>query len=221
MSYAIQQSTSAYKLMFLMVQSADHITALTGASPTVTLSKNGAAFGSPSGAVSELANGWYLVAGNATDSNTLGPLALHATAASGDPTDALYEVVIRDLTTATIALVTNLTNAPTNGDLTATMKTSVTTAATAATPTAAAVAAAVNITGDLSATMKTSVTTAATAATPVAASVTGAVGSVAGNVGGNVGGSVASVTATVNADVKKVNGVTVIGAGTSGDLWRA
>ena len=38
-----------------------------------------------------------------------------------------------------VATVTNLTNAPTAGDLTATMKTSVTTAATAATPTAAAV----------------------------------------------------------------------------------
>lgn len=35
----------------------------------------------------------------------------------------------------TVTTVTNLTNAPTNGDLTATMKTSVTTAATAATPT--------------------------------------------------------------------------------------
>jgi hypothetical protein len=41
--------------------------------------------------------------------------------------------------TGTLSTVTNLTNAPTNGDLTATMKTSVTTAATAATPTAAAV----------------------------------------------------------------------------------
>jgi hypothetical protein len=37
--------------------------------------------------------------------------------------------------TGTISTVTNLTNAPTAGDLTATMKTSVTTAATAATPT--------------------------------------------------------------------------------------
>lgn len=109
MSYRIQNSTTAYKLMFLMVQSADHLTALTGASPTVTLSKNGAAFASPAGAVTELANGWYLVAGNATDSNTLGPLALHATAASGDPTDMLFEVTADDLTTATIALVTTTT----------------------------------------------------------------------------------------------------------------
>lgn len=43
----------------------------------------------------------------------------------------------------TLAIVTNLTNAPTSGDLTATMKASVTTAATAATPTAAAVTGAV------------------------------------------------------------------------------
>jgi len=71
-----------------------------------------------------------------------------------------------------VATATNLTNAPTAGDLTATMKASVTTAATAATPTAAAVTGAVG-------------------------SVTGAVGSVTGNVGGNVVGSVASVTAGV------------------------
>jgi hypothetical protein len=43
-----------------------------------------------------------------------------------------------------IATVTNLTNAPTSGDLTAAMKASVTTAATAATPTAAGVTATVN-----------------------------------------------------------------------------
>jgi hypothetical protein len=42
-----------------------------------------------------------------------------------------------NITAGVITTVTNLTNAPTNGDLTATMKISVTTAATAATPTAA------------------------------------------------------------------------------------
>lgn len=46
-------------------------------------------------------------------------------------------------TGVTIPTVTNLTNAPTAGDLTATMKTSVTTAATAATPVAASVTGAV------------------------------------------------------------------------------
>lgn len=46
-------------------------------------------------------------------------------------------------------------------------------------------------------------------------------GAVTGNITGNVSGSVGSVTADVNADVKKINAVTVIGAGTSGDKWRA
>lgn len=44
-----------------------------------------------------------------------------------------------NITAGTITTVTNLTNAPTVGDLTATMKASITTAATAATPTVAAV----------------------------------------------------------------------------------
>lgn len=56
-----------------------------------------------------------------------------------------------NITAGTITTVTNLTNAPTSGDFTATMKTSVTTAATAATPTAAAVTGNVggNVTGSV------------------------------------------------------------------------
>lgn len=93
MGYPIQQSSTGQNLLFMLVLSSDHITGATGLSPTVTLSKNGAAFGSPSGAVTEIANGWYKVAGNATDSDTLGPLALHATGASCDPWDDLFTVV--------------------------------------------------------------------------------------------------------------------------------
>ena len=53
-----------------------------------------------------------------------------------------------NITAGTITTVTNVTNAPTTGDLTATMKTSVTTAATAATPIAASVTGAVgSVTG--------------------------------------------------------------------------
>ncbi len=91
--YDIVKSSTTRVLMFLMVDSTDHVTGKTGLTPTVTLSKNGAAFGSPAGAVSEVANGWYKVAGNATDSNTEGPLALHATATGADPTDTIYNVV--------------------------------------------------------------------------------------------------------------------------------
>jgi hypothetical protein len=75
-----------------MVQSADHITGLTGASPAVTLSKAGAAFGAAGGSVTEISSGWYKIALTTTDTNTLGDLAFHVTAASGDPTDFVDQV---------------------------------------------------------------------------------------------------------------------------------
>lgn len=96
-SYQIKQSSTAYPLVFLMVDSTDHVTGKTGLTPTVTLSKAGGSFASPAGAVSEISAGWYKVAGNATDTGTLGPLALHATGTAADPTDMLYEVVAHDV----------------------------------------------------------------------------------------------------------------------------
>jgi len=80
-------------LNFFMTDSTDHVTGKTGLTPTVTIRKVGGSFASPSGAVSEIANGWYTVAGNATDCNTAGPLLLHATASGADPTDTYYDVV--------------------------------------------------------------------------------------------------------------------------------
>jgi hypothetical protein len=79
-----------------MVDSADHLTGKTGLTPTVVLSKNGATYGAAAGAVSEVGNGLYKVAGNATDNNTLGELWLHATATGADPTDVAYTVVVYD-----------------------------------------------------------------------------------------------------------------------------
>lgn len=72
-----------------------------------------------------------------------------------------------NITGGTITTVTNLTNAPTAGDFTATMKTSI--------GTAVAASAVASVTGN------------------VGGNVTGSVGSVTGNVGGNVTGSVGSV----------------------------
>lgn len=90
----ILQSSSSTPLLFLLIQSSDHITGLTGATPTVTIGKNGGAFAAPSGAVTEIANGWYKVAGNAIDTNTAGPIALHATAASADPFDDVVAQIV-------------------------------------------------------------------------------------------------------------------------------
>lgn len=94
MGYLLQQSSTAHPLLFLMVSSTDHITGVTGITPTVLLSKDGGAFGSPAGTVSEVANGWYKVAGNATDTATAGALLLHATGAGADPVDDQYRVVV-------------------------------------------------------------------------------------------------------------------------------
>jgi len=93
---ARQQNTTNYPMTFLMVSSTDGVTPVTGLSPTVTLSKNGGAFTSPSGAVSEIGNGWYALAGNATDRNTLGELLLHATGTGAVATDQRYQITVWD-----------------------------------------------------------------------------------------------------------------------------
>jgi hypothetical protein len=113
MEYPIQQGQTTVPLVFLLISTTDHITGLTGASPAVTISKNGAAFAVPAGAVTEIGNGWYKVAPNATDAGTLGPLALHATAAGADPCDVDFLVVAYSPYTTSLGLSlakgTNLT----------------------------------------------------------------------------------------------------------------
>lgn len=88
-----QQSNINYPITFFMTDSADHITGKTGLTPTVILSKNGAGFGAAVGSVSEVGNGWYALAGNATDRNTLGDLAINAAAAGADDFDGRYVIV--------------------------------------------------------------------------------------------------------------------------------
>jgi hypothetical protein len=76
-----------------MVLSSDHVSPATGKTVSVTLSKSGAAFGAASGAVTEISSGVYSLAGNATDSNTLGSLVVLATATGCDPYLVEYTVV--------------------------------------------------------------------------------------------------------------------------------
>jgi hypothetical protein len=114
MADLLKQSSTAQPLVFLMIDSTDHVSAKTGLSPTVVLSKSGAAFGAVAGAVTEIANGWYKVAGNATDTNTLGPLILHASATGADPSDHEYNVVAFDPQDAVRSGLTALPNAAAN-----------------------------------------------------------------------------------------------------------
>ena len=81
-------------LPFLLIAASDHVTPLSGRSPSVLLSRNGQPFAPPAGAVSELGAGWYQVAGNATDSALPGPLLLDVAAGTDfDPVSARFEVV--------------------------------------------------------------------------------------------------------------------------------
>jgi len=88
-------STSVFP--FLMVDALDHITGKTGLTPTVKISKNGAAGASPVGAVAEIdatnMPGWYKLTPDPADTGTLGALLLHASAAGADPVDQEWQVV--------------------------------------------------------------------------------------------------------------------------------
>ncbi len=119
-----------------------------------------------------------------------------------------------NITAGTIENVTNLTNAPTAGDLTATMKTSVTTAATAATPVAASVTGSI---GSLAAQAKADVNT------EVDTAITDAALATATSLALAAARLPAALTAdgNIKADVKAVNAVVLTGAGVEDtDEWR-
>jgi len=90
----------ARPILFFMAQSGDHISALAGAAPAVTISRNGGAFAAPAGVVTEVGNGWYGLTPAGADVATNGVLLLHATAAGGDPADVKAQVVAFDPYTA-------------------------------------------------------------------------------------------------------------------------
>lgn len=91
-----QQNSTSYPVLFFMADETDLVTGETGLSPTVTISKNQGAFGAASGSVAEVGGGWYALAGNATDRNTLGELAIHATATGAAAADVKVDIVSHD-----------------------------------------------------------------------------------------------------------------------------
>ena len=93
------QNSTSHPILFFMADETDHITGLTGLTPTVTLSKNGGAFGAADGTVSGVGNGWYALAGDADDRDTLGTLILHAEATGADPFDMDIEIAEGELST--------------------------------------------------------------------------------------------------------------------------
>ncbi len=96
MAERLLQST-AFRAAFKVLLTSDHLTGATGKTVAVTISKNGAAFGNPSGGATnatEIGNGWYYVDLTTTDTGTLGPLIVRGTAASCDPTETPHTVAV-------------------------------------------------------------------------------------------------------------------------------
>jgi hypothetical protein len=87
----LQQST-ARNLMVFLTDSTDHVTGKTGATLTITLSKNGGAFASATPTVTERGDGWYNLALTSGNTDTLGDLVLHITASGADPIDLREQV---------------------------------------------------------------------------------------------------------------------------------
>lgn len=77
--------------------SSDHVSAATGKTIAITISKNGAAYGNPSAGVTnatEIASGSYYVDLSTTDTGTVGPLFVLGTSSGVDAVIAIYDVAV-------------------------------------------------------------------------------------------------------------------------------
>lgn len=82
--------------MVFLTSSTDHVSGVTGATLSVSLSKDGGAFASISPTVTERGNGWYNIALTTAHTDTLGDFVLRITASGADPID-LRTVVLSSI----------------------------------------------------------------------------------------------------------------------------
>lgn len=191
MTERIPQSTSKL-IMFKAYLSSDHVTEATGKTIAITISKNGGAFGNPNAGATnatEVSSGWYKVTLDATDTNTLGPLAIRGAVASIDDVGVLLEVV-----SATSGGYTNLDAAVSSRMATYTQPTGFLAA---------------NF-GNLDATVSSRLASASYTA-PDNASVTA--------IKAKTDSLTFTVLNQVDANIQSVNDVTVTGNGTAGTPW--
>lgn len=94
----LKQSATPTIVLGPFLDSTDGVTAKTAASPVPRLSKNGAAFAARSDAtaIAHMENGYYTCVFNATDTGTLGLLAIGATGTASIPIRQDYLVVTAD-----------------------------------------------------------------------------------------------------------------------------
>ncbi len=97
-------SQSVAKRVPLKAFLAGTVTAATGKTIAVVISKNGAAFGNPSAGATnatEIASGWYYVDLSTTDTGTAGPLIVRGTEGTIDATEIAFSVEVALPTIAT------------------------------------------------------------------------------------------------------------------------
>jgi hypothetical protein len=102
----ISQSV-AKRVVLKAFLASDHISAATGKTIAVVISKNGAAFANPSAGATNataIGNGWYYVDLSTTDTGTAGPLIVRGTEGTIDDTEIAFSVEAPILTT-TVTLV--------------------------------------------------------------------------------------------------------------------
>lgn len=87
------QEDTAWTHAFWMVNDTDYVTAATGKTVSVQLSKAGGALAAASGTVSEIGSGLYKIALDTTDTNTAGELVILATATGCAPWRATLYVI--------------------------------------------------------------------------------------------------------------------------------
>lgn len=93
--FSIPQSTS-FVAVFKAYLSSDHVTEATGKTIAITISKAGGAFGNPNAGATnatEISSGWYKVTLDATDTGTLGIIALRGAVATIDDVSDRFFVV--------------------------------------------------------------------------------------------------------------------------------
>ncbi len=108
MSTAIlYQNDSTNEVLFQLLSSTDHLTAITGKSASVTVQqrKKGGTWTTPLSTISEVGYGWYKYTGNAGDFDTLGTLNVRAYDTGTDVAEYVYEIQVASIAAATKTVV--------------------------------------------------------------------------------------------------------------------
>ena len=87
--------SASYVVTFKAFLASDHVSPATGKTIAITISKAGGAFANPNAGATnatEIANGWYKVTLDATDTNTVGDLVVRGTEGTIDPAEQVCQV---------------------------------------------------------------------------------------------------------------------------------